>query len=190
MMENAGREICYQVLNKIKKNKFKKVLVIAGCGNNGGGVIAASRHLSAHGMSLKLVILGTKNSLSIPNKLNLSLIRANPKIQIICGSKNLKKVLIEIQNSELIIDGIFGIGANHDIAEPYYSIISAINDSKAYVISNDVPSGINADTGQIFNIAVKPNYLVVLHKPKRWMSKIKIPKFIVVDIGIPIEISS
>ena len=46
MMENAGREICNQVLKKIKKHKFKKILVIAGNGNNGGGVIAASRHLS------------------------------------------------------------------------------------------------------------------------------------------------
>ena len=48
MMENAGREICNQVLKKIKKDNIKKILVIAGHGNNGGGVIAASRHLSPH----------------------------------------------------------------------------------------------------------------------------------------------
>jgi len=187
MMENAGREICYQVLNKIKKDNFKKILVIAGPGNNGGGVIAASRHLSIHGISLKLVVLGTKTILSTPSKLHLSLVRKNPKIQII-NSKNLSNVLDEINTSELILDGIFGIGINRNILEPYLSIISAINNSKAYVISNDVPSGINADSAKIYNVAIKSNYLVVLHKPKIWMLKIKPPKFIIVNIGIPIEI--
>jgi len=86
------------------------------------------------------------------------------------------------------LDGIFGIGINRNILEPYLSVISAINNSKAYVISNDVPSGINADSAKIYNIAIKSNYLVVLHKPKIWMLKIKPPKFIIVNIGIPIEI--
>ncbi len=187
MMENAGREICNIVLKKIKKDNIKKILIIAGNGNNGGGVIAASRHLSTHGISLKMVVLGTKNSLSTPSKLNLSLVRKNWKIQII-DSKNLPNVLAEINNSELILDGIFGIGINRDIVEPYYTVISAINNSKAYVISNDVPSGINADSAKIYNIAIKSNYLVVLHKPKTWMLKTKPPKFIVVNIGIPIEV--
>ena len=75
MMENTGREICNLVLKKVKKDKIKKILVIAGKGNNGGEVIVASRHLSAHGISLKLVIMGTKNSLSIPTRPNLSLVR-------------------------------------------------------------------------------------------------------------------
>jgi len=190
MMENAGREICNQVLKKIKKDKIKKILVIAGKGNNGGGVIAASRHLAINGIFLKLVVIGTKNSLSTPSKLHLSLVRKNPKIQIIFSYKNLQKILLEIKNSELILDGIFGIGIDKNIIEPHYSIISAINDSKSYVISNDIPSGINADSGSKYNIAVKSNHLVVLHKPKKWMSKIKTLKFIVVDIGIPIEIRS
>jgi len=42
MMENAGREICNLILKKIKKDNIKKILVFAGIGNNGGGVIAAS----------------------------------------------------------------------------------------------------------------------------------------------------
>lgn len=83
----------------------------------------ASRHLSTHGISLKLVIMGTKNSLSIPTKLNLSLIRKDPKIKLIFSSKNLKKILLEIKNSELILDGIFGIGIDKNIIEPHYSII-------------------------------------------------------------------
>jgi len=189
MMENAGREICYQVLNKIKKDNFKKILVIAGPGNNGGGVIAASRHLSIHGISLKLLLLGGKNSFGTPSKLHLSLVRKNPRIQIV-DSKNLQNVLDEIKNSELILDGIFGIGINRDVIESYHSIISAINDSKAYVISNDIPSGIDADSAKIYNIAVKSDYLVVLHKPKIWMLKTKPPKFFVANIGIPIEIDN
>lgn len=58
------------------------------------------------------------------------------------------------------------------------------------MISNDVPSGIDADSAKTYKIAVKPDYLMVLHKPKKWMLKIKTSKFIVVGIGIPIEIRS
>jgi len=64
MMENAGQEICNQVLKKIKKDKIKKILVIAGKGNNGGGVITASRHLAINGISLKLVVIGTHPKLT------------------------------------------------------------------------------------------------------------------------------
>jgi len=188
MMENAGREICNHILKKIKKDRIKKILVIAGKGNNGGGVIAASRHLSGYGINLKLVILGDEKYLSKPTKLNLSLVRKNPKIQIIYLSQNWKKILLEIKNAGLILDGIFGTGFDKKVIEPHYSIISAINDSIAYVISNDIPSGINADSGEINSIAVNANYLLVLHKPKKWMSQNKTLKFSIVNIGIPPEI--
>ncbi|MFQ5781867.1 MAG: NAD(P)H-hydrate epimerase [Nitrosopumilus sp.] len=190
MMENAGREICNQILKKIYKHKIKKILIIAGKGNNGGGVIAAARHLAANGISSKLVVLGNKNNLSASTKLNLHLVRKNPKIQILFYSKNLEKILHEIKNSKLILDGIFGIGLNKNITEPYYSIISAINNSNAFIFSNDVPSGIDADSGDVFKIAVKSDFLIVLHKPKKWMSILTPPKFTVVSLGIPIEIIS
>jgi len=127
--------------------------------------------------------------MSIPSKLYLSLVRKNPKIHLI-DFENLQNVLDEIKNSELILDGIFGIGVNRDIVDPLSSIISAINDSKAYVISNDIPTGIDADSAKIYNIAVKSDYLIILHKPKTWMLKTKPPKFIVTNIGIPIEIDN
>lgn len=100
----------------------------------------------------------------------------------------MERVLLEIRNADIILDGIFGTGFDGKIIEPYYSIISEINNSKAYVISNDVPSGINADTGKPNTIAVNSDYLIVLHKPKKWMAKNKPPKFSVVNIGIPPEI--
>lgn len=59
MMENAGREICNYTLKKIRKGK-NKILIIAGKGNNGGGVLAASRHLTSYGICVKIVVLGKK----------------------------------------------------------------------------------------------------------------------------------
>ena len=187
MMENAGREICNQTLKKVKKKNLK-VLVISGKGNNGGGVIAASRHLTALGIKIKLVVLGNVKSCRKPTKMNLFLVRKNFNVKIIFLSKNLEKILHEIKKANVILDGIFGTGFDGEVIEPHYSIISAINESESYVISNDVPSGINADTGKKNPITVKADYLVVLHKPKKWMKNNKTPKFSVVEIGIPQEI--
>jgi len=94
-----------------------------------------------------------------------------------------------IKNSDIIIDGIFGTGFHSEIHDPIYTIITQMNKSKAHIISNDVPSGINADTGISANISVNSDFIIALHKPKKGILNSKI-KFKIADIGIPPEIDS
>lgn len=185
MMENAGKSMALHVFQKIKNHYNKKIVCIAGKGNNGGGIISASRHLTCLGYDVTLISLYDKKLISKPSNFHLFLTRKNPKIKTIFLKKsNMKQILSAINKAHIIIDDIFGTGFNSKVIEPIFSIISHINKSRAYVISNDIPSGINADTGEIGNIAVKPNLVLVLHKPKMWMKNTKIP-FKLVDIGIP-----
>jgi hypothetical protein len=74
-----------------------------------------------------------------------------------------------------------------DIDEPIYSLIDSINKSMAYVLSNDIPSGVDADTGKVSTICVRANYLIVLHMPKKWMKVKSLPpsKYSIESIGIP-----
>lgn len=190
MMENVGKGItsCFERENFEIKNK--KIICIAGKGNNGGGVIAASRHLSCYGIKVTLILINSKDSLSKPSKFHLSLIRKNPKIEKIMFSKKTRqKVFSLIKNADFVVDGIFGTGFKGIVNEPEYSLIEQINKSKAFVISNDVPSGINADTAKEANISIKSDFVAVLHKPKKWMSQAKfLPKFSIISLGIPPEI--
>lgn len=192
MMENAGKGIASYFNSKNLEIKNKKIICIAGKGNNGGGVIATARHLSCFEIKVTLILVNSIDSHTIPSKFHLSLIRKNPKIKKIMFSKKTRqRVFSLIKNADFIVDGIFGIGFKGHVKEPEYSVIDRINKSNAFVISNDLPSGINANTAKDENISVKSDFVAVLHKPKKWMKQNNsLPKFSIISLGIPPEIDA
>lgn len=190
MMENAGKAIAVHILQTFQNMESKNIVCISGWGNNGGGVISAARHITCFGAKTTLILLKSKKFMSIPSRFHLFITRKNKHIRIIYVNKNnFKKISFIIRNSDVIIDGIFGTGFHSKIDDPIYSIIAQMNKSKAYILSNDVPSGVNADTGIAANISIKPNFVIALHKPKKCMINSK-TKFKIIDIGIPPEIDS
>lgn len=190
MMENAGKAIAVHILQTFQNMESKNIVCISGWGNNGGGVISAARHITCFGAKTTLILLKSKKFMSIPSRFHLFITRKNKHIRIIYVNKNnFKKISSIIRNSDVIIDGIFGTGFHSKIDDPIYSIIAQMNKSKAYILSNDVPSGVNADTGIAANISIKPNFVIALHKPKKCMINSK-TKFKIIDIGIPPEIDS
>ena len=190
MMENVGKAIAMYVFQKFSRLEEKNIVCISGVGNNGGGVISAARHITCFGGKTTLILLKSKKVMSNSSKFHLFITRRNNRIQTTCVNKNnFKKISLLIKNSDIIIDGIFGTGFHSEIHDPIYSIISQINKSKAYILSNDVPSGVNADTGISANISVNSDFVIALHKPKKGILNSKI-KFKIADIGIPPEIDS
>lgn len=186
MMENAGKALALFLKGKFGDLCGKNVVCVAGKGNNGGGVIASIRHLRYYGANVTLLLVFPKRALNKPAKFHLSLLDTKTRV-IEYGPKNCKKFFAKIQNADIIIDGIFGTGFCGKIDDSVTSIISSINRSKSYILSNDIPSGIDADTGHINTIVVKANFTVVLHRPKKWMHKMDLPpsKYSIESIGIP-----
>jgi NAD(P)H-hydrate epimerase len=92
-------------------------------------------------------------------------------------------------SADIIIDGILGTGISGTIREPYASAIKVINDSSAFKLAVDVPSGLDPDTGNTSNIYVKADITVTFHKMKVGMSKRKdvCGQIFVEKIGIPPE---
>jgi ADP-dependent NAD(P)H-hydrate dehydratase / NAD(P)H-hydrate epimerase len=66
----------------------------------------------------------------------------------------------------LIVDGLFGIGLNRPLSEAWQKIISTVNASKIPVLAIDVPSGLNADTGGIFDAAIGATVTLAIGAPK------------------------
>ncbi|MDE2589966.1 MAG: NAD(P)H-hydrate epimerase, partial [Patescibacteria group bacterium] len=143
MMENAGKALALHIKNKFKGTSRKTILCIAGKGNNGGGVIVSVRHLMFYGFKVSLLLLYQKREMVKPSRFHLSTLGKNAKI-IQYDTKHHKKILSTIGHFDVIIDGIFGTGFSGSVNEPIFSIIESIVKSKAYVVSNDIPSGINA----------------------------------------------
>ncbi len=89
----------------------------------------------------------------------------------------------------IIVDGILGTGISGNIREPYSSAIQFINDSNAFKLAVDVPSGLDPDSGDTSNIFVNADITVTFHRMKIGMPKRRdlCGEIFVEKIGIPPE---
>ncbi len=189
MMENAGRAIAKH-LNDVLDLKGKNVVVISGLGNNGGGGLVAARHLSAHNASVEVILLGKPGKLSNAAKMHWKILRnmSNTKLHIILDRSSLLRKKELVLHADAIVDAIFGTGYDGKIREPASTAIDLINKSRSYKVSNDVPSGLDPNTGKVSDNAVKADATVVLHRLKLGLRKNKFTgKIMIANIGIPLE---
>ena len=188
MMENAGSGVADYILNKFKKLNKKRIVVIAGTGNNGGDAFVAARHLAYYGAKITVILLGSPADLNTEEaRINWSILERMNSIDLIFAKETGGEITKIIKNANIIIDGIFGIGIHGKIKEPHSSIIDAINRSKAYKVAVDVPSGLDPDTGKIHDKCVKANATITFHRMKKGLPAKKnfCGKIIVEAIGIP-----
>jgi NAD(P)H-hydrate epimerase len=192
MMENAGHGLADFIILKFRgKLRGKRIVAICGTGNNGGDGFVTARHLSYYyGANVQLILLGFANDLRTEEaKINWQIIQKMDSIEVITGNEindNIKKT---IEYADVIIDGIFGTGIRGEIREPHSSAIKIINTSKAYVVSVDVPSGIDPNTGRAHDVSVRADATITFHRMKigllnnkKYSGSVHIEK-----IGIPHE---
>jgi NAD(P)H-hydrate epimerase len=169
MMENAGHGVADFIILKFKgKLRGKRIVAICGTGNNGGDGFVASRHLSHYyGATVQLVLLGFPNDLRTEEaRINWEIIQKMDSIETMFGYEINDEIKKSIQNAEVIIDGIFGTGIRGEIREPHASAIELINKSKAYIVSVDVPSGIDPNSGRAHDKSIKADATVTFHRMK------------------------
>lgn len=187
MMENAGNALARCMLRGLGDLRKKKIAIVCGLANNGGGGLASARHLAYYGAVVTVILLGRPGSLKSPDtRLQWKTIKKMKSIKkIVAEKENASQVKHTILEADGIVDAIFGTGlSNGPIRDPASSAIDWINASKAYVVSNDVPSGTDADTGKVPYKSVEPDITVVLHK----MKKGRLSGLIVESIGIPHDV--
>lgn len=190
MMENAGHGLADFVAHKFKNLKNKRIVAVCGTGNNGGDGFVASRHLSGYGAKLTVVLLGSPSDLkSDEARLNWGIIEKMDSIEIIFGKNLIGDVKGKIAKAGIILDSIFGTGIKGEIREPYASAIDVINESKAFVLAVDIPSGFDPDSGQIHEKCVQADATVTFHRLKVGLTKGKkyTGQVYVERIGIPPE---
>ena len=183
LMENAA----LKVINNIDLN-FNNFTVVCGRGNNGGDGLAVARHLIIKGKKVRIYIVGDIKNGTEDFNINLSILK-NLKAEII-NIKNEKELLQlkeDLSVSDITIDALFGIGLKRNIEGLYLEIIKMINNESKQIISVDIPSGIDGDTGKPMGICVKADKTVTFHKMKKGLLNCGnyTGEIIVEDIGIP-----
>ena len=174
LMKRAGTN-CTKKIYKSKLNS--KFIVLCGPGNNGGDGLVISQVLKKLNQN---VILYCLESMAYKGDAKI----AYKKNQLTKNNYN----DLNIPKDSVIIDCLFGIGLNKKIKGIYKNIIKKVNKSKQYVISIDIPSGINGNNGKIMGEAIKANSTYTLHAKKIGLtvnSGMKYSgKVSIIDIGI------
>ncbi|MDE6748919.1 MAG: NAD(P)H-hydrate dehydratase [Lachnospiraceae bacterium] len=128
-----------------------RVLVVSGCGNNGGDGIAVGRLLMLQGCKVDFTLLGNRENFSKETALQLKILE---------GYGYEPYDIIPESEYDIVIDAVFGIGLSRDIEGIYKEAVLKINEMDSYVCSIDIPSGIHAGTGHILGCAVRANLTV------------------------------
>ncbi|MGE4214520.1 MAG: NAD(P)H-hydrate dehydratase [Anaerotignaceae bacterium] len=187
LMENAAQAVAKVCLKYVNQFKNPKVAVVCGGGNNGGDGFAVARILKCSGIECIIIFIGNEEKLSLDALTNYRVAK-NFGIEIITGLRDLEHIF---ESQHVIIDGIFGTGFTGEPRNVAAEVIREINKSGKYIISIDIPSGVNSDTGTVSEICVKADETVTFALPK--IGTILYPgaqycgKLTIADICIPQE---
>ena len=188
LMENAGIRIADFVLKILKKKLNKDIAVFCGKGNNAGDGLVVSRQLLCQGIDVVTFLITPEGSLSPVARENLKILkRLTKKIRQVKTKKDLQA--INLSSYSILIDAIFGIGLEGKVEGIIEEVIQRMNSSKRTIISIDIPSGIDANNGNVLGTAIKADYTLTLIAPKRGLLVNQGPRFtgklIVRHIGFP-----
>jgi NAD(P)H-hydrate epimerase len=159
LMENAGKATASIARQMLQGTTFgKRVACLVGGGNNGGDGMVAARHLANWGADVKVIAGTSKDKMKdVPLR----------QLQII------EKMGIPILSTDyvlgdydLLIDGLIGYGLEGHPRDRVSMIIKAANASGRPILALDLPSGMNATTGEIYDPCIKATATLTLALPK------------------------
>lgn len=169
MMENAG----YHVADFIRNNSSDpEIVVLVGRGNNGGDGISAARRLDIWGFNVNLYLVS--DELEGIDREELEIAR---KIGI--------EETEEIGDADLLIDALIGYKLNGDPRPPFDEMIEEANSSDAEILSIDIPSGVDPDTGEGLDPHIVADHTITLGLPLEGLSEEKCGDVWLADISIP-----
>lgn len=202
LMETAGSEIVQRIVN-YHPNAYR-IGIFVGKGNNGGDGLVIARQLAHSGRGVSIFLVSPQDSFTEEAYLNLE-ISKNLGLHIeeiftvdtlsdILGNNSSQKggIHSNISSCDLIIDAILGTGLQGDVRPHISNVIKAINDLSIPILSVDLPSGLDADTGNPLGTCIQANRTVTIGLPKRGLlvhpgAELS-GELDVVDIGFPHQV--
>ncbi|HVZ53137.1 MAG TPA: NAD(P)H-hydrate dehydratase [Pseudolabrys sp.] len=176
LMENAGRAVADATA---RLAPGRRVVVVAGPGNNGGDGFVAARDLAAGGFRVRVVLVGERARLkgdaaAAAERWTGAIELADPAMLADC---------------DIMVDALFGAGLDREVTGLPRAMIEAMNRAAAPVVAVDLPSGINGTTGAVMGVAVNATHTVTFFRRKAGHlllpGRLHCGPIEVADIGIP-----
>lgn len=194
LMENAGRGAADFFLSKYPAMTHLKVGIVAGRGNNGGDGFVIARYLDHQRVDVTVYLLTEPSRLTGDAAANFELLAplgvaviVVPQVEIFDHAKD------SMRAKDLWIDAMLGTGLNSDVRGFYREVIDFINSLNKPVLSVDIPSGLNADSGQPCGTSIRASATATFAFAKighyQYPGATLSGEVDVVDIGIPPHIA-
>ncbi len=185
MMENAGRNLA-DLAVKLKKDNF---VFLIGNGNNGGGGLAAARHLINRGKNVYVIVAEGRNKFKpVPLK-QYGIVQNMAKTIIHCNNKNLSRIKELIRKCNIIVDCLLGYGLKGNPNGNICELIILANESKKKILSLDAPSGLDLDNGMTYEPCIRADATMTLALPKKGFLNLRAKKYFgrlyLADISVP-----
>lgn len=189
LMEAAGKGCADHILAAYGTRASKRVVILAGKGNNGGDGYVIARYLLEKNWQVLVIILAEREAIHGDALTNLVLLP--DEILSFCPSEGelTEKHADDIQAADVLVDALLGTGLRNDLQGIYLEAVELINGAPGKVVAVDIPTGIHGTTGRILGQTVHANMTVSFGVAK--LGQVLYPaaehvgRLVIVDIGIP-----
>ena len=168
LIEKAAFYVFQEVKKSLAGIPCPYVVLVCGKGNNGEDGRVVSKMLTQTGISNKIY-----DSYNISEEL-------------------LKEITEDLENADIVVDGIFGTGLSREITGNTLELISTINKHSKLIISIDIPSGVSSDNGEILGVAIKADKTLSFQCPKLgeflFPGAEMIGELLIRDLGLPLDL--
>jgi len=177
LMESSGNAVARAVRELVDPGA--SVAVVAGRGNNGGDAFVAARFLDYYDVTTYLLGKPDAITTDIARENWDALVASDYATETVGDSTGL-----DLGDPDLFVDAMLGTGISGDLREPEASAAEAMNDADAPLLAVDVPSGLDAETGDLADTAAEADHVVTFHDTKPGLDDLT-AEVTVADIGIP-----
>ncbi len=172
LMEAAGEALAKAVM----AHAPSRALILAGFGNNGGDGWVAADILSHEGVHVDVVTPVEPDELRSPLARHVARRTAARDVSVTVGpSRDELSELVE--KADVVVDALLGTGFHGEVRVPFSIWIDVVNSLCPAVISADVPSGVNADTGEVAALAIRADKTVTMLAAKVGLYSADAPEF-------------
>ena len=171
LMENAGGAAARYIQSLLQEIGGRRVGIIAGAGNNAGDGFVVARHLVNEGIQVVVLICVDRERFKGDARSNLIIIE-HMEIPIqYPDSDSAPAVAKAIQTvgeeSDMMVDALLGTGTSGPPREPFHTAIETINKLDLPVVALDIPSGLDCDSGEPLEIAIRADHTITFAALKK-----------------------
>jgi NAD(P)H-hydrate epimerase len=171
LMENAAWAVVEEIRRCLSKEESglsgRKAVILVGKGNNGGDGLAVARHLVFQGMDVTAFLFAELKQLKGDAAINLRLYQGTTgKCFVIEGEKQHRLARLALAQADVVVDALYGIGMRGALPGLVEEYVDEVNSTPGWVVSIDIPSGVEANTGKVYRTAVHAQTTVTFGLPK------------------------